>query len=112
MPDFAGHYRVVPIGCGAGAVCPAFIDGRNGRVVFPPTLRVVSAMSFDVVLPLGDGFEQLNYRQDSRLLVTIGAVNENEDQRGVSYYDWREGRPRLIAFVPTSSFCAGKGWKA
>jgi len=103
--DFAGRYRIVPIGCGAGAVCPAFVDGESGQVRFDPALRVAAALSVEAA---GAGFETLTYRPDSRLLVVIGAANEDAARRGVTYYEWRGGRLAPLAFLPLAGFCAGR----
>ena len=35
-PNFAGHYTVIRIGCGAATVCLAIADARTGKVFFPP----------------------------------------------------------------------------
>ena len=105
-PDFAGRWRVAWIGCGAAAVCPAFIDRTNGRVVFPKPFRVVAALSVNA----GDeSFDMLTYRPDSRLLLVLGAPDEDTARTGASYYDWRDGAPSLVRFVPVSALCAGKG---
>jgi len=102
--DLAGAYRVVGIGCGASAVCAAFVDGRSGRVIFAPALREVSAMTFEADV----GFEMLTYRRDSRPPAVIGAPNEDERRRAVSHYDSRDGRPRRVGFLGTRDFCAGR----
>jgi hypothetical protein len=101
-PDLAGRWRVVPIGCGAGATCPAFIDRRSGRVVFPADLKVVAELTPS---RFGTGWPRLVHRRDSRLLVAIGSANEDPARAGVSLFDWREGRPRLLRFVPESRLC-------
>ena len=100
-PGFAGRYTVVENGCGAGAICPAFVDRSTGRVSFVPALRVVTWLSGD----LGDDHERLTYRRDSRLLVVVGARNERAATAGVSLYDWRGGGPRLIRFVAQRKLC-------
>src|SRR5262249_12276563 len=41
QPDFAGHYTLVQIGCGAGCVIVAIVEARSGRVFFPGALRQI-----------------------------------------------------------------------
>lgn len=100
-PDFAGRFKVVENGCGAGAICPIFVDRLSGRVTFVPDLRVVTWMPGD----LDSSHERLAFSRDSRLLVVTGARNEVEATAGVSLYDWRGGAPRLVRFVPQARLC-------
>ena len=103
-PNFAGHYTIIEIGCGAGARCPAILDTRTGKVVFPPELKVAEAL----LMETGPGdFETLNYRLDSRLLVVVGTPNENLGQEGVYYYVWRDDRLALFRFLPAARICGG-----
>lgn len=102
-PDFAGHYKLVPIGCGAGTICPAFVDKRSGRVIWAPQFRSVSWIFSD--FRDADDIERLTYRRDSRLLVVFGARNEDARFEGVSFYDWRGGRAHLVRFVPAERLC-------
>lgn len=65
--DFAGHWVLATIGCGAECLQIAAIDRRTGRVVwFPPTLCCWP----DSVM------EPLIYRRGSRVLVTRGLLDE------------------------------------
>lgn len=109
-PDFAGHYTVVHIGCGAGLACPAFVDRRTGRVFFPPAIRSVYFLPADTE-PAG-ATDPLTYQADSRLLVILGARNEEDRTSGVTQYDWRDGNPRQLRFVPEASLCRnGKAYR-
>jgi hypothetical protein len=103
-PDFAGHFRVVRIGCGAGSFCPAFVDRSTGHVTFAPELRVISWMPGDPVGP-----DRLVYRRDSRLLIVLAVRNENEHTAGATLYDWVGGRFRLLRFIPRSRLCSAQG---
>jgi hypothetical protein len=72
VPNFAGHYTLIKIGCGAATTCIAIADTLSGKVVFPPQLRSVSAMLVDT----GDAeADTLNFRRDSNLIVAIGTIN-------------------------------------
>ncbi len=65
--NFAGHYVLTSIGCGAGCVQVAAIDAGAGSVTWlPPT---VCCWPLSITEPL-------EYRRDSRLLVVHGALNE------------------------------------
>lgn len=105
-PNFAGHYTVVEIGCGAGATCPAFVDRTTGRVRFAPGLRVVVELGGRIPAA-GRDHQRLTYRRDSRLLVATGMPNEVESDAGVHLYDWHGGRLSLVRFVPAAALCAG-----
>lgn len=102
-PDFAGRYKVIQLGCGAGTVCPAFVDRVSGNVVFVPEFRNVSWVLSDFAG--AKEVERLTYRRDSRLLVIFGSRNEDERTAGLSLYDWRAGRPHLVRFVPATKLC-------
>lgn len=104
-PNFAGHYAIVVIGCGAGASCYAIVDAISGRVFFPPNLRGVADWSlFSPVEPLG----RLVHRRDSRLLIAFGLPNEDEGRAGASLYEWVDGRLLLRRFVPLAMLCSSR----
>ena len=67
LPDFAGHYVLAQIGCGAGCIRLAAIDRLSGRVVWFPS--TVSNWPIEVTEPL-------SYRRDSRLLGIQGQLDE------------------------------------
>jgi hypothetical protein len=101
-PDFAGHYDLVQIGCGAGTSCPAIEDAKTGEVFFAPQLKNASALLVDT----GDNdVETLTYRKDSRLLIVVGTRNEDLKTEGMSYFEWRHDKLTLLRFVPRSKLC-------
>lgn len=100
-PDFAGQFKIVENGCGTGAICPIFVDRSTGQVSFRPEMRVVTWMSGD----MGTDHERLIHRRDSRLLVLVGARNEDDKTAGVSLYDWHASGPRLVRFVAQNRLC-------
>lgn len=103
-PNFAGHYTIIEIGCGAGTRCPAILDAQTGKVFFPPELKVAEALLMEV----GHAdFETLNYRRDSRILIVVGTPNENYGQAGVYSYVWRDDRLSLFRFLPAAKICGG-----
>ena len=84
--NFAGHYVLTSIGCGAGCVQVAAIDAGAGSVTWlPPTV---------CCWPLAMT-EPLEYRRDSRLLIVHGALNEKD--AGVHAFLFSNGH-----FIPTT----------
>jgi len=109
-PDFAGHYALVRIGCGAATVCVAIADRLTGKVFFPPNLRSATALIYDTGKR---DVSQLAYRRDSRLLIVAGSPNEDERSAGLSYYLWEAHRLKRIRFVPVRALCgsrSGASW--
>lgn len=68
-PNFAGHYIVSQIGCGAGCIRLAVIDRVSGRITWFPS--TISGWPLEVTEPLA-------FRRDSRLMVVQGMLNEQE----------------------------------
>ena len=101
-PNFAGHYTVIRIGCGAATVCLAIADARTGNVYFPPALEEAEAL---LVNTGGTRAETLNYKKYSRLLITVGTLNENRKTEGMSYFVWQRDKLTLIRFVPKTKLC-------
>jgi hypothetical protein len=97
-PDFAGHFTIVRIGCGAGTACLAVADASTGRVFFSQTLKSVYILRDADV-------ERLNYRRDSSLLIAAGSPNEDDSREGLSYYLWQHDKFRLIRFIPAAELC-------
>ena len=100
--DFAGHYTIVRIGCGATTACLAIVDTVNGKVFFPRELTGATALLVDSPDPVGI----FNYRVDSRLLVVIGTPNEDAAREGASYFIWQNDRLRLIRFFSAATLCS------
>ena len=65
--NFAGHYVLTSIGCGAGGVKVAAIDAGAGSVTWLPSTICCWPLAMT---------EPLEYRRDSRLLIVHGALNE------------------------------------
>jgi hypothetical protein len=76
--NFASHYRLVLWGCGTGCATGAVIDKSDGRVIFLPFTICCSEDT-------SDKFEPIAYRQDSRLIVFSGLMNET-GVNGAHYY--------------------------
>lgn len=94
-PNFAGAYRLVEWGCGAGCLQLAIVDLRTGDVTASPDLRTVAIGHPDAEHPATclQG-PALHFRTNSALLVAIGAPNEQAQQDGIHWYKW-DGR-RLL----------------
>jgi hypothetical protein len=101
-PNFAGHYTIIRIGCGAGTTYLAIADALTGRVYFP---KEVTSASDLMVETGGEDTERLNYRRDSAALIVIGTVNERLNGFGMYHYVWRAGRLHLVRFVPAATLC-------
>jgi hypothetical protein len=80
--NFAGHYILTTIGCGASCVLAAAIDATTGRVAWLP---------FNVCCWPADIDEPLAFRRDSELLVIHGQRNEHGPV-GPHYYRFSAGR--------------------
>lgn len=64
----AGHYYVIKLPCGSACVAPVLLDARSGRIT---ELFTVSGWR-----EVGDDFDAVVSRADSRLIVFRGARNE------------------------------------
>lgn len=105
-PNFAGHYTIIRIGCGAATTCLAIADAENGNVYFPPELKTVEALLVDTGAV---NVETLNYRWNSSLLVVVGAPDEKQGRAGISYYIWHADVLKLIRFIPAAELCEPEG---
>jgi len=98
-PNFAGHYRVAIWGCGSSCNMFAVIDLESGGVITPSNHSVSGVrLAANDFLPdgFGDGAWGFRFRKDSRMLVLVGSLNEDEDQTGAFYYVLANGRLKLI----------------
>jgi hypothetical protein len=105
-PNFAGHYTFVGWGCGTSCLTPAIIDAMTGRVFFDSRLEAVAE---DHVGEEPDASEPnywgARFRLDSRLLIILGAPNEDESREGVAFYEWTGSRLKLLRFVSAREAC-------
>jgi len=114
-PNFAGHYILATWGCGASCTHITIINVRTGKVFFPDGARTNLAVdTHHALLGNRDVFEvwsgagTLRYQTDSRLLVLIGMPEENEENRGISYFVWENERLRRVRFIPKVGYSAEK----
>jgi hypothetical protein len=98
-PNYAGHYRVAFWGCGTSCAMFAVVDLKSGTVM---TTREFSAVAG--VHLAADDFLQgtksdswaFRYKNDSSLLVILGAPDEDESRAGAYYFVLQDERLRLI----------------
>jgi hypothetical protein len=98
-PNFAGYYRVVVWGCGTSCAEFAVVSLRTGNVIVADGIKNVSGVHFaaDEFLPSAETKDAgFRFRRDSRLLVLIGAMNEDESNEGVFYYALLSDRLQLV----------------
>ena len=100
-PNFAGHFTIVGWGCGASCVTFAVVDARTGSVHFPRNFHGVlgNHLATDDFEPTGNGYWGLRYRIDSELLILLGALDEDENREGATYYVFRNGTFRHVYSV-------------
>ncbi len=85
-PDFAGHYILATVGCGASCVLAAAIDAKDGTVVWLPF--TVCCWPLDITEPL-------EYKRNSRLLIVHGQRNE-KGSNGSHVYALDPGKHRFV----------------
>jgi hypothetical protein len=106
--NFAGRYTLASAGCGTGCSIIAIIDARTGRAFFPNELMGWTGIVGDYDPPEDE--EPWVYRPGSRLLRLLGrprigrANEERYGPSGIYYYEWTNGRLRLVKFMPVGSY--------
>ena len=109
-PNFAGHYRVAVWGCGSSCAMFAVVNLKTGRVISPDGFSHTSGVDFGVeswdVLPQSQRDAGLfGFRKDSRLLVVLGDLDEDESREGAFYFVLDHERLRLIHSTPVEKDC-------
>lgn len=90
-PNFAGHYVVVDIGCGAACVQFFIVDSMTGQVFMPSFYLVWGLMEDQQGLV---SQYQPQYRVNSRLLVAFGS--RQNTGKGMYFYKWQNNRFTLV----------------
>jgi hypothetical protein len=80
--NFAGHYVMVTFGCGSTCLYGGMVDARTGEATALPFL--VDSFGSDKV----DIEDPLLYRADSRLVVILGKLREEDDIPRRNFYKW------------------------
>jgi|HubBroStandDraft_6_1064221.scaffolds.fasta_scaffold18954_3 hypothetical protein len=109
-PNFAGHYRVAVWGCGSSCAMFAVIDTDTGRVIAPPGLSHTSGVYFGVdnrkLFPEAQGdYGLFAFRRDSKLLVVLGDLDEDEKREGAFYFVLDGGKLTLVHTTPVNKDC-------
>ncbi|HEY3767733.1 MAG TPA: hypothetical protein VGN44_03590 [Candidatus Angelobacter sp.] len=97
--NFAGSYRVVIWGCGSSCAQFAVVNLKTGRVITATDVTSVSGIHLlaDDFLPKTNsdswGFR---FRKNSRLLVLIGALNEDDAKAGAFYFVLNDEKLSLV----------------
>jgi hypothetical protein len=89
-PNFAGRYILTSWGCGAECLMGAVIDAKTGRVYW---------WNFTVCCweNTDDGFNPIEFRLNSRLIIFSGLRNE-KGAKGAHFYKFQNGR---FVFIKT-----------
>jgi hypothetical protein len=101
-PNFAGDYRVAAWGCGSSCTMFAVVNLSTGRVITPSEFSSTSGVYFGVedgqeLFPDSESeFWLLAFRKDSRLLVVLGALDEDESREGAFYLVLDKDRLQLV----------------
>jgi hypothetical protein len=110
-PNFDGHYTVAGWGCGSSCLQFAIVNTDTGAVYFSSDLKTISGVH------VGSGrnesesrFWGLRFKLNSRLLIVIGAPNEDESAEGVYYFEWTGKSLRLLQwFKSDKTWCKPDG---
>jgi hypothetical protein len=100
-PNFAGHFTVAEWGCGAGCVSVAIIDATTGSIYRGP-FRILGwqMRKYEGKYAANDdGFHQLEYRLDSRLLVARGCPEETNCASW--FWEWTGSQFKLVRQIPS-----------
>jgi len=89
-PNFAGHYTIIEIGCGAACAQFAVVDARTGDVLFQPFNLVYGA---EDQRELQEKYDP-QYRLNSRLLVAFGSIKTKGKR--LFFYKWEGDRFKLV----------------
>jgi hypothetical protein len=92
--NFSGHYVMVTWGCGSTCLDGGMVDARTGQATALPFL-LDSFGSFEV-----DIADPLLYRADSRLVVMLGMLREEDKIPRQYFYEWTHGKLKPLCHAP------------
>jgi hypothetical protein len=109
-PNFAGHYRVAAWGCGSSCSMFAVVNLDTGRVITPEGFSHTSGVYFGVdtqkLFPESQKeYWLLGFTKESRLLVVLGDLDEDESREGAFYFVLDRERLRSIHSTPVQKNC-------
>ena len=92
--NFAGHYVMVTWGCGTTCLDGGMVDARTGQATaLPFLLDSFASLEVDIADPL-------LYRADSRLVVMLGMLREEDAIPRQYFYQWTHGRLKPLCHAP------------
>ncbi|MET3710956.1 hypothetical protein ABIC65_001658 [Sphingomonas trueperi] len=91
-PNFAGHYTFTQWGVGAGGVCWAIVNAKNGKIG-----------DGGCVVTAGAEGQQPQFRLNSRLLILTGGLAQGRD--GIAYYEWTGNKLKERQFFSRAQLC-------
>jgi len=91
-PNFAGHYTLVPIGCGTMCVHFGVIDETTGDVVFPKHGATIYWAGWPGE-PYGPEF-----KKESDILLVRGSVDKEDAPEGTTWFRWNGSDFELVRF--------------
>jgi hypothetical protein len=108
--NYAGHYAVVTWGCGTSCSSFAVVNLKTGQVIVPKGIYSVTGnfLSNTVKQFLSQGLQGswgYRYRLDSRLLVLVGMLNEDENREGAHYFVLENNTLRQVHQTPVIKNC-------
>lgn len=98
-PNYAGHYTVAFWGCGSSCTMFAVVNLKTGKVISASEFATVSGVNLaadDFLAGAGNDAWALRYKNNSTLLVVVGAPNEDESKTGAIYFVIQDEKLRLI----------------
>jgi hypothetical protein len=109
-PNFAGYYRVAVWGCGMSCTMFAVINLNTGRIITPEgfshTIGVYFGVDNQKLFPESPrDHNLLAFTRDSRLLVVLGDLNEDDNREGAFYFVLDDERLRLIHSTAVKKDC-------
>lgn len=107
-PNYAGHYRVAIWGCGTSCAMFAVVNLKTGRVITTKELSALSGIYLaadDFLRGTKNDSWGFRYKNDSSLLVVLGAPDEDDSRVGAYYFVLQSERLQLIHTTRVSKNC-------
>jgi hypothetical protein len=91
--NFAGHYAVVPLTCGAACISADFLDTLTGKII-PGTFSNSGWKEHH------DAFREIEFRRASRLIVFAGQIDQ-KGPLGWHFYVFDNGKMKRVHTIVT-----------
>lgn len=108
--QFAGHYLFVERGgCGQGCHRAIIVDLKDGKIYQPREIALVAASVNTLPETLCKKLEMdcdgiFTVRKNSKLVVMVGALGDDTQERGFYFYKWDNNRLKLLSKVEKSPY--------